>query len=235
MTLSKRPTILIVEDDAELVCLLQIILYSEKFEVLLAYDGCEGLDKFRAYHPDLVILDVRMPCMDGMETCRRIRETSDVPIIMLTCVADEMDKVRGLTLGADDYVTKPFSKNELMARVWAALRRGDSLPRPSSTIHVDDRLAIDPVAGKVWLHGKRVPLTATEYRLLMCLIYNAGRISTRQSLLTQVWGWEYMDQNDYLKVHICHLRKKIEPDPQQPRYILTERGLGYRFQFPQRS
>jgi len=235
MALNKAPTILLVEDDENLSYLIQEFLFAAKFEVVLAHDGCDGLDKFREHHPDLVILDVRMPRMDGLEACRRIRQTSDVPIIMLTCLAGELDKVRGLELGADDYVTKPFSKLEFMARVWAALRRGNRLPRPSSVTHVDDRLSVDSLAGKVWLDAKLVDLSPTEFRLLNCLLDNSGRISTHQSLLTKVWGWEYMDEVSYLKVHVCHLRKKIEPEPQQPRYILTERGLGYRFAFPGHS
>jgi two-component system KDP operon response regulator KdpE len=235
MSLSKAPTVLVVEDEESMSYLIQEFLYDEKLEVVLAHDGGDGLEKFRQCPPDLVILDVRMPRMDGLEACRRIRKCSDVPIIMLSCLAGELDVVHGLELGADDYVTKPFRKAEFTARVWAALRRGSRLNRPSSLIPVDDRLSIDPSAGKVWLDGQVVDLTPIEYKLLICLFENSGRICTHQSLLTQVWGWEYMDEVGYLKVHLCHLRKKVEPVPEQPRYVITERGLGYRFGIPRHS
>jgi two-component system KDP operon response regulator KdpE len=168
--------------------------------------------------------------MDGWETCRRIRDISNVPIIMLSGRTDERDKVRGLELGADDYVSKPVPPFEFVARVRAALRRGAHPLLVEDIIRVDDRLAIHRARREAIVDGRVVRLSAIELKLLTCLLDNAGRISTHQSLLSQVWGWDCIGQNGYVKVYIHQLRKKIEPDPRNPRYILTERGLGYRFQ-----
>jgi two-component system KDP operon response regulator KdpE len=223
-------TILVVEDDKTLAQLLQENLQDEGYEVLLAHDGVQGLQVFEAHDVDLVLLDIVMPRMDGWETCRRIREISDVPIVMLSAKEDVLDRVRGLELGADDYVTKPFNSMELVARIRAALRRRHYPLTQQSTVQVDGRLTIDRTHREVLVEGRAVELSAIEFRLLACLLDNAGRISTHQSLLTQVWGWEYAEETDYLKVYIHHLRKKIEPDPSRPCYILTERGKGYRFQ-----
>jgi two-component system KDP operon response regulator KdpE len=225
-------TILVVEDDKSSAWLLQDILEPEGFRVLRAADGVEGLRIVQERQPDLVLLDIMMPRMDGWETCRQIREFSDVPIIILTCKVDELDKVRGLELGADDYVTKPHSKLELLARVRAALRRTHYPLDASQLVHVDDRLVIDRGRREVLVDGEAVDLSVTEFRLLLCLLDNAGCISTHSSLLTQVWGWEYADEKDYLKTYIYHLRQKIEPDPHRPTYILTEHRQGYRFQPP---
>jgi DNA-binding response OmpR family regulator len=223
-------TILVVEDDKTLAQLLHENLRDEGYEVLLAHDGVQGLQVFEAHGVDLVLLDIMMPRMDGWETCRRIREISDVPIVMLSAREDVLDRVRGLELGADDYVTKPFNSLELLARIRAALRRRSYPLREQSTVHVDGRLTVDRAHREVLVEGHAVELSAIEFKLLACLLDNAGRISTHQSLLTQVWGWEYAEETDYLKVYIHHLRKKIEPDPSRPCYILTERGKGYRFQ-----
>jgi two-component system KDP operon response regulator KdpE len=176
-----------------------------------------------------------MPRMDGWETCYRIREISDVPIIILTAVADVVDRVRGLEMGADDYMIKPFSSKELLARIRAALRRRKNPLTEQHMTQVDGRLSVDRTHREVFIDGCAVEMSAIEYKLLICLLDNAGRISTHQSLLTQVWGWEYVEETDYLKVYIHHLRKKIEIDSSQPRYIVTERGKGYRFQVPGRS
>jgi len=229
-----EPTILLVEDDSTFCYLISEKLRAEGFRVLRANDGVTGIQMLQQHQPDLVLLDVMMPRMDGWETCRRAREISDVPIIMLTCRTDEMDIVRGLELGADDYVTKPFSTMELLARIRAALRRGSQPIAGKAIVHIDDRLVIDRTRREVLVDGRSVELSATEYRLLTCFLDNVNRILTHQSLLTQVWGWEYVEQTDYVKVYVHHLRQKIEQDPKRPRYILTERGLGYRFQVPGR-
>jgi two-component system KDP operon response regulator KdpE len=225
-------TILIVEDDQTLSHLLRENLQDEGFEVLLARDGVYAMQAVETHDVNLVVLDVLMPRMDGWETCRRIREISDVPILMLTAKGDVLDRVRGLELGADDYVIKPFNSMELLARIRAALRRRKYPLSEQARVQVDGRLVVDRAHHEVLVEGEAVELSATEFKLLTCLLDNAGRISTHQSLLTQVWGWEYADETDYLKVYIHHLRKKIEPEPGRPLYILTERGKGYRFQVP---
>lgn len=227
-------TVLIIEDDETLSYLLMGLLRAEGYQVLLAADGVEGLRVVQRHHLQVVVLDVMMPRMDGWEACRQIRQISNVPIIILSHRTGELDKVRGLELGADDYLTKPVGRLEFVARVRAAVRRGSQTALPQQLVHVDDRLAIDRTHNQVVVDGEEVRLTATEFRLLGCLLDNAGRVSTYESLLTQIWGWEYTDEKDYLKVYVHHLRKKLEENPQAPRYILTERGLGYRFQPPVR-
>jgi DNA-binding response OmpR family regulator len=222
--------ILVVEDEESLAQLLQVGLQGEGYQVLSAKDGVEGLQLLWDRSPDLILLDVMMPRMNGWEACRRIREYSDVPIIMLTAMGTEPEKVRGLELGADDYLTKPFSMAELVARIRAALRRQAHPTTENGILRIDERLAIDRVQCQVIVEGERQELSATEYQILTCLLDNAGRIVTRQSLLTQVWGWEYVEETNYVKVYIHHLRQKIERDPKRPTYIITERGLGYRFQ-----
>jgi DNA-binding response OmpR family regulator len=225
--------ILVIEDENDLASLLEIGLKREGYQVTSAKDGVEGLKVLWEQSPDLILLDVMMPRMNGWETCRRIREHSDVPVIMVTALGAEQDKVRGLDLGADDYLTKPFSMAELVARVRAALRRQVYPAANSEVVPIDERLAVDRVRCQVIVDGQRLELSGTEYRILACLLDNAGRIVTHQSLLTQVWGWEYVEEIDYVKVYIHHLRQKIEKDSRKPKYIITERGLGYRFQMPQ--
>lgn len=225
-------TILVIDDEKSVVQLLRGALQREGYDVLSAHDGVEGLKALRQKQPHLVLLDMLMPRMNGWEACRRIREYSDAPIIMLTALGSEQDKVRGLELGADDYVTKPFSIAELLARIRAALRRYKPLPSQNQSVKVDDRLLIDRARCQVIIEGQEVALSPTEYRILNCFLDNAGRILTHQNLLSRIWGWEYVDETDYLKVYIHHLRKKIEKNSRKPNYILTERGLGYRFQVP---
>jgi two-component system KDP operon response regulator KdpE len=224
--------ILIVEDEEQVVQVLHYKLQQQGYQVLVAGDGVEALRICQERHPHLVLLDVMLPRMNGWETCRRIRESSDVPIIILTALGAEQEKVRGLNLGADDYLTKPFGLDELIARVQAALRRYKYPLTRDYLTPIDNRLVIDRVRRLAVVEGQRVELSPTEYRILDCFLDNPDRILTHQSLLTQVWGWEYSDETDYLKVYIHHLRKKIEPNPRRPSYILTERGLGYRFQMP---
>jgi two-component system KDP operon response regulator KdpE len=225
-------TILLVEDDETFCYLIGERLQEEGFEVVVAHDGAMGLHALERHRPDLVLLDVLMPIMDGWETCRLMREVSDVPIIMLTCRTSQGDIVRGLEIGADDYVTKPFDTPELLARIQAALRRRKYLITEQERVEIDDRLVLDRSRCQVLMDGQVVDLSATEFKLLACFVDNANRILTHRSLLTQVWGWEYADEKDYVKVYVSRLRAKIEPDPDRPRYILTERGLGYRFQVP---
>ena len=180
--------------------------------------------------PDLVLLDIMMPEMDGYETLEHIRKVSNVPVIMLTVKAEEEDKIRGLELGADDYVTKPFSPGELMSRVRAALRRAQ-MPSPvqKTTIIIDKRLSVDFQRREVLVSGKRIKLRPTEYRLLYHLVNNAGWVMTHEMLLSKVWGHTYRDDTQLLRLYITYLRQKIEPDPSHPRYIFNERGVGYRF------
>jgi two-component system KDP operon response regulator KdpE len=225
-----KGTLLVIDDDVKLVEALKLYLTNAGYEVIAATDGLEGLQKMYAHRPDLIILDVMMPKMDGWEACHRIREISDVPIIMLTARGQEAEKVRGLKLGADDYVAKPFSLKELEARVEAVLRR-TRLPPPTKgdVLYADDELVIDAERWEVSRRGKPLELTATERRLLFYLAENAGRILTHRQILERVWGPEYIDDIDYVKLYIWRLRQKIEEEPSQPRYILTERGIGYKF------
>jgi two-component system KDP operon response regulator KdpE len=180
--------------------------------------------------PDLVVMDIMMPKMDGFETLHLLREISTVPVILLTVKGEEEDRIRGLELGADDYVTKPFSPRELVSRVNAVLRRADwPSPPPRTVLDIDDRLSVDFNRHQVIVDGARIDLRPTEYRLLTHLIQNAGWVVPHETLLGKVWGYEYRDETHYLRLYINYLRKKIEEDPSKPEYILTERGVGYRF------
>jgi len=225
-----RHRILVVDDEPRMIRFIQMNLELEGYEVIQASNGFEALNKVRDALPDLVILDVMMPNMDGFETLRLLREVSAVPVIMLTVKADEEDKVRGLELGADDYVTKPFSPKELSSRVKAVLRRTE-MPAPveKNILTIDDYLQIDFDRRLVLAGGREIKLRPTEYRLLYHLVNNAGRIMTHEQLLSKVWGYEYRDEDHYLRLYVTYLRQKIEPEPAKPRYILTERGVGYRF------
>lgn len=225
-----RHRILVVDDEPRMIRFIQMNLELEGYQVSQASNGFEALTKLRDDLPDLVILDVMMPDMDGFETLRLLREVSAVPVIMLTVKADEEDKVRGLELGADDYVTKPFSPKELSSRVKAVLRRTE-MPAPveKSVTRIDDYLQIDFDRRLVIAGGTEIKLRPTEYRLLYHLVNNAGRIMTHEQLLSKAWGYEYREESHYLRLYITYLRQKIEPDPANPRYILTERGVGYRF------
>jgi two-component system KDP operon response regulator KdpE len=230
MVASEDKLILVVDDESRMVRFVRMNLELEGYQVAEASSGIEALDKVRDELPDLVVLDVMMPEMDGFETLARLREISTVPVIMLTVKGDEEDRIRGLELGADDYVTKPFSPRELASRIRAVLRRAD-MPSPvaRTTIRVDDHLEIDFRQREVIVDGERIRLRPTEYRLLYHLVNNAGWIMTHEMLLSKVWGYEYRDEAGLLRLYITYLRKKIEPEPGDPRYILTERGVGYRF------
>jgi two-component system KDP operon response regulator KdpE len=222
--------ILVVDDESRMIRFVRMNLELEGFQVAEASNGLEALEKVRDDLPDLVVLDVMMPEMDGFETLERLREISTVPVIMLTVKGDEADRIRGLELGADDYVTKPFSPRELASRIRAVLRRAE-MPSPvaKTVIEIDDHLQIDFRQREVIVDGERIRLRPTEYRLLYHLVNNAGWVMTHEMLLSKVWGYEYRDEAGLLRLYITYLRKKIEPEPGNPRYILTERGVGYRF------
>ena len=222
--------ILVVDDEPRMTRFIRMNLELEEYRVIEAHNGLEALDKVRTNLPSLVILDVMMPELDGFETLKILREISNVPVIMLTVRADEEDKVRGLELGADDYVTKPFSTRELVSRVKAVLRRTQSpMAQAQGILRIDDHLSVDLDSQHVIVEGQRIKLRPTEFRLLYHLIENAGWIVPHETLLAKVWGHEYREEIHYLRLYITYLRKKIEPDPSHPRYIFTERGVGYRF------
>ena len=222
--------ILVVDDEPDLRDAVRVYLEMHGYIVLQAANGQEAVEKVRTTLPDLVVLDVMMPVRDGIAALQQIRTLSAVPVIMLTVKGDEDDKVRALRLGADDYVTKPFSQRELLARIESVLRRAaQPAVLPQDTIVVDDDLTIDFARNRVIVRGKEEPLTATEHRLLYHLVTNAGRLMPSEILLARVWGPEYREEEHYVRLYVSYLRNKIEPDPAHPRYILTEKGLGYRF------
>jgi two-component system KDP operon response regulator KdpE len=214
--------------------LVGMFLEREGYKVIRASNGKEGLRLLTKNQPDLILLDIMMPEVDGWETCRRIRDISNVPIIMLTAKSQEIDVVRGLEMGADDYVTKPFDLSELRARIQALLRRtGNMSGEESITSHFDDGwLSIDLNKRLVTVNDELVDLTPTEFRLLTALTQKAGSVVPHRQLLRQVWGPEYGDEIHYLKLYIRYLRQKLEKDPGNPQYLLTEWGVGYRFQPP---
>lgn len=223
-------TILVVDDDANIAKIIVRNLVLEGYQTLEARTGQEALQHLRLVEPDLILLDVEMPQLDGFETLGRIRRVSEIPVIMLTVRAEVSDKIRGLELGADDYLTKPFNRQELNLRIKAVLRRFEPPEKPEDLIiRIDDRLQFDQQRRDVIVDGERISLRPTEYRLLRALVENAGWAQSHEALLTKVWGYEYRDDNHLLRLYITYLRKKIEIDPAQPRYIFTNRGLGYRF------
>ena len=222
--------ILVVDDEPRMTRFIRMNLELEGYRVVEAHNGLDALEKARTDLPDLVILDIMMPELDGFDTLEMLREVSNVPVIMLTVRSDEEDKVRGLELGADDYVTKPFGARELASRVRAVLRRTQGPVTPEEAIlQIDDRLSIDYNSHEVIVEGKRIKLRPTEFRMLYHLIENAGWVVPHETLLAKVWGYEYREEIQYLRLYVTYLRQKIEPDPSHPRYILTERGVGYRF------
>ncbi len=224
--------ILVVDDEPDVVGIICLSFQYNRPEYVLvqAYDGADALVKLSHDKYDLLLLDVSMPGVDGFEVTRRVREESNVPIILLTARGMEQDKVKGLELGADDYITKPFSHKELIARVDAVLRRTSAQAAPaSSTLIRHDGLVIDLAQHRVTVDGELVDLTPTEYRLLYHLANNRGRVLPQETLLAKVWGADYRDELHYLKVYVRRLREKLEKDPAQPRYLLTVRGVGYTF------
>jgi DNA-binding response OmpR family regulator len=226
----KNRLILVVDDEERMVRFIRLNLEHDGFHVVDAYRGGVAIQRLRDAMPDLVLLDVMMPDIDGFEVLKMIREISSVPVIMLTAKGEEDDRVRGLELGADDYITKPFSPRELVSRVKAVLRRNDSSASGiRGLIQVDDRLKIDFDRREIWVNGQLVKLRPTEYRLLYHLVQNAGWVVTHDQLLAKVWGYEYRDEPHYVRLYINYLRQKLEKDPANPQYIVTERGIGYRF------
>jgi len=223
--------ILVVDDEKNIVDIVTFNLHKEGYDVLFAYDGQQGLALAQEENPELILLDLMMPKMDGFEVCRRIREKSQVPIIMLTARAEEVDKVLGLELGADDYVTKPFSVRELMARVKANLRRQQepSAAGDSSAIFTFGDLTIDTNKYEIKRAGEVLELTHREFELLKFLATQNTLVFTRETLLEKVWGYEYFGDVRTVDVTIRRLRSKVEDNPDQPKYILTKRGVGYYF------
>ncbi len=222
--------VLVVDDEPRMIRFIRMNLELEGYHVVEAGNGIEALDQVRKHMPDLVVMDIMVPKMDGFETLQLLREISTVPVILLTVKGEEEDRIRGLELGADDYVTKPFSPRELISRVNAVLRRADwPSPPPRTILTIDDRLSVDFNRHQVIVNDNRIDLRPTEYRLLTNLIQNAGWVVPHETLLAKVWGYEYRDETHYLRLYINYLRKKIEEEPSKPQYILTERGVGYRF------
>ncbi len=225
--------ILVVDDEQSIVELIKFNLEKEDWQVVTAYDGDEALDVFRREKPDLVLLEGMLPIKDGWQVCKELRETSSVPIIMLTAKGDEPDKIKGLEIGADDYITKPFSPKELVARVKAALRRAAQAAPPSEHVVTLQGLRIDIDRHQVTLDGEPLVLTPKEFDLLLLLVQHKGKVLTRDMLLEQVWGYDYGGETRTVDVHIRRLRQKMGEDPSRPRYIHTVHGVGYKVEEPQ--
>lgn len=227
----ERLRVLVVDDEPRMIGFIRMNLELEGFQVIEATDGIRALEAIRTQLPDIVLLDVMMPNLDGFETLRMLREFSNLPVIMLTAKGEEDDKVKGLELGADDYITKPFSPRELSSRIRAVLRRAESAATTPerAILKIDDRLSVDFNRRAVIVNGELIKLRPTEFRLLYHLIENAGWTVTHEQILAKVWGYEYRDETHYVRLYVNYLREKIEEDPAHPKYILTERGVGYRF------
>ncbi len=227
--MSNPPHILVIDDEPQILRALRTILTEKQFRVTTASRGEEGLTLAAANPPDLVILDLGLPDMDGIQVCARLREWTQTPIIVLSVRDNERDKVAALDRGADDYLTKPFGIEELLARVRVALRHSAQAQGSKATIIKAGPLAIDLARHLVTRSSAEIKLTATEFKLLAYLAANAGRVLTHQSILTHVWGLAEADHIEYLRVYMRQLRKKLESDPERPQYLLTEPGVGYRF------
>lgn len=222
-------TILVVEDEQDIATIIDFNLKRSGFDTLMAYDGPTGLKLALENAPDLILLDVMLPGMDGFEICRRVREKSQVPIIMLTAREEESDKILGLELGADDYVTKPFSNRELIARIKANMRRFSAAEVPQEKTDAGVGLSISEEDTAVYKDGKPIDLSVREFDILSYLAAEPGRVVSREELMEKVWGFEYYGDLRAVDVAIRRLREKIEDEPAQPRYIITKRGLGYYF------
>jgi two-component system KDP operon response regulator KdpE len=224
-----KPRVLIIEDDVAMNNMLALNLEKQGFNVSSVTRGREGLKAVYEERPDVVILDIMMPGMDGYQVCERLRDISDVPIIMLTAKVEEKDELKGFSLGADDYVTKPFSLKVLTARIRAALRRTESGSQANDAVYDDGTLRVDLERRQVSRNGESVDLTPTEFRLLACLVRDKGRVVSHEELQEDVWGPGYTDATDCLSVYVRYLRKKLEDDPGEPEYILNRWGTGYWF------
>ena len=223
-----KPVILVVDDEPQILRVMRVSLPARGYNIVTAAGGEQALDEIRKQAPDLVILDLAMPEMSGLEVCRRVRDFSSVPIIVLSAKGAESDKIAALDMGADDYVTKPFSLDELLARVRAVLRRSLTADADAAVLNVGD-LTIDANERRVTMSGTEIKLTPKEFEVLKYLASNSGKVVTHRKLLQAVWGSESTEQTEYLRVFINQLRRKIEPDPQNPRYLITEPWVGYRF------
>lgn len=242
-------TVLLIDDDADLLQLASLIFKKAGAQVITANDGLDGISKFFTYHPDLIILDVMMPGNNGFDICQRIRQVSDAPLIMLTSLNREEDMLKGLAAGADDFLSKPFNTEILLARAQTVLRRiqrlhgGDGKNghhgsngdnghhgNPTSFNYNDGYLSIDIERHEVLIHRKRIKLTPIEFRLLVYLARNAGKLLTFEKILVNVWGNEYLGSMEHVHVYISHLRRKVEEDAKHPRYIITVHGMGYIFE-----
>ena len=228
---ARQTEVLVVDDEQALRNFVRRNLEVRNYRVHIAANGLEALAQFQSRSIDLVILDLMMPHMDGLETIRRIRQTSQVPIIVLSALGEEEDKIRAFKLGADDYLTKPFGVGELLVRIQAVMRRAQWAPRTTTTAAqvIQGDVAVDLERHKVSLGDAAIDLTPIEFELLVYLMENAGKVLTHRAILQHVWGEEYGQESEYLRVYVGRLRQKIEADPTKPRYILTERGVGYMF------
>ena len=233
MDSGQQKKILVIEDGEDIRTVVATRLNRAGYQTTTASDGIEGLRHFYGDRPDLVVLDVAMPIMDGWQVLERLREVSDVPVLFLTAAAQERDKLRGLRSGADDYITKPFSGEELLARVEVALRRvATSAEEPENTSYSDAEIAIDFPKHEVFVRGEPVELSPTEFRLLMVLTRNANQVLSQDQLLDQVWGREYVGSLDVVRLYVGYLRRKIERDHEAPALVETVRGFGYRYRRP---
>lgn len=223
------PKILIVDDEAGLLRAIALQLENYGFEAITAYDGIVGLEKIESDNPDLIVLDINMPKMDGFKVCGKIREFSNLPVIMVTARAAEDDIIKGFEMGADDYVTKPYRIRELVARINAVLWRANIAADQLSYTYEDDWLSINLANRIVEVAGETIRLSATEFKLMAMLLKNINRVVETEEILTAVWGSEYQGEIAYVRVYISHLRQKLERDPNNPEYILTERQVGYKF------
>jgi two-component system, OmpR family, KDP operon response regulator KdpE len=226
--MESRKRILVVDDEQEITFVLRSGLTKHGYEVRVAGDGEAALDLFHAWPPDLVITDLAMPNMSGLQLCKRLRESSEVPIVILSVKGEEATKIEALDAGADDYLTKPFGMGELLARVRATLRRSPTI-NPEATVIDEGDFHVDLESRAVRVNEKEIHLSPKEFDLLLFFIRNSGKVLTHHTLLGKIWGGNYTDQTEYLRVFVRHLRKKIESDPAKPRYILTEPWVGYRF------
>lgn len=227
-------TILVIDDEESILNVVEAYLKADGNTIYTARDGAAGLAAFQRYQPDLVILDIMLPEMDGLEVLQAIRRTSEVYVILLTAKSEEFDRVMGLTVGADDYLTKPFSPRELAARVKAVLRRGRAASQDERQVYTFQHLKIDTQRYEVWRDDALIELTALEFRLLAVLATYAGMVLSREQLLERVWGYDFYGEDRVVDVHIGHIRQKLERDPSDPQFIVTVRGVGYKFADPKR-